>query len=579
MVSQRKSGGRDTDGRMAGPPRRRWPARRWMRVAARHTVLGLVGLALAACGGDDGSAPGNDTITQSELRDDLFVLAHDSMGGRLAGTDDLDRASDWIRARFDALGLEPAGDNGTYDQHFDLVWFSLGSPNRLGVVGAGGERSPGQGWTPLPGASGSASGEVVFAGYGIVEPRLEYDDYGGEEVDGRIVLVMDGEPGEDDPASPFDGVVTAEASRQWRKVLTAQERGAAAVLFVDDVRDGGGTADWQRLHDGRWPDERRRIERFTLGAWVEELEIPAAAISAELAQALVQGTERSLEELADEAETAARGAGLVELPGTNVSLTTTVEPHVEEGRNVLAMIEGDHPELQDEVVIIGAHHDHNGTDGEAVYNGADDDGSGTVGVLEIAEAYARAAEEGELPDRSVIFALWDAEERGLLGAWYYTVRPLFPLQRTAAYLNMDMIGRNEEVPEDGGGRFRGLPVQSAEFNANAINILGYSRAPELASAVEAANEATGLMLRFRYDNNESNLLRRSDHWPFLQNDVPAVWFHTGLHPDYHRPVDDPERIEYEKMTRIVRLVHRTSWEAANGPERYGVEPMGSRPPS
>lgn len=579
MVSQRKSGGRDTDGGMAGLPRRRWPARPWMRVAARHAVLGLVALALAACGSGDGSAPGDDTITQSELRDDLFALAHDSMGGRLAGTDDLDRASDWIRDRFDALGLEPAGDNGTYDQHFDLVWFSLGSPNRLGVTGAGGERSPGQGWTPLPGASGSASGEVVFAGYGIVEPRLEYDDYGGEEVDGRIVLVMDGEPGEDDPASPFDGVVTAEASRQWRKVLTAQERGASAVLFVEDVRDGGGTADWQRLHDGRWPDERRRIERFTLGAWVEELEIPAAAISAELAQALVQGTERSLEELAVEAETAARGAGLVELPGTSVSLTTTVEPHVEEGRNVLAMIEGDHPDLQDEVVIIGAHHDHNGTDGEAVYNGADDDGSGTVGVLEIAEAYARAAEDGERPDRSVIFALWDAEERGLLGAWYYTVRPLFPLQRTAAYLNMDMIGRNEEVPEDGGGRFRGLPVQSAESNANAVNILGYSRAPELASAVEAANEATGLMLRFRYDNNESNLLRRSDHWPFLQNDVPAVWFHTGLHPDYHRPVDDPERIEYEKMTRIVRLVHRTSWEAANGPERYGMEPMGSRPPS
>ena len=97
--------------------------------------------------------------------------------------------------------------------------------------------------------------------------------------------------------------------------------------------------------------------------------------------------------------------------------------------------------------------------------------------------------------------------------------------------------------------------------------------------MEASNEATGLTLRFRYDNNESNLLRRSDHWPFLESGVPAVWFHTGLHPDYHTPFDDPDRIEYGKMTRIVQLVHQTSWAAANGEAAFRVEPMASRPPS
>ena len=539
--------------------------------------LGLCLTALGACGGGEGDVPAIDSITEAELREDLFALAHDSMGGRLAGTDDLDRASDWIRDRFDALGLEPAGDGGTYDQYFDLVWSSLGSPNRLTVQGVGGARGPGDGWTPFGPTSGTASGEVVFAGYGIVEPRLAYDDYAGQGVEGRVVLLLEGEPGADDPSSPFDGVVTSESSRQIRKIRAAQERGASGVLFLRDA--GGGAGAMEQVHTGLWPAERRRIERYILGVWADELEIPAAVVSAELARTLVQGTGRTLEDLAASAEAASDGLGLVALPGSRVDLTTSVETHVVEGRNILAMMEGDHPDLQDEVVIIGAHHDHNGTDGDVVYNGADDDGSGTVAVMEIAEAYAQAAETGERPDRSVIFALWDAEERGLLGAWYYTVHPLFPLERTAAYLNMDMIGRNEEVPEDGGGRFRGLPVQSAESNANAVNILGYSRAPELAAAVEEANRATGLLLRFRYDNNESNLLRRSDHWPFLQNDVPAVWFHTGLHPDYHRPVDDPELIEYEKMTRIVRLVHRTSWEVANGPERYGVEPMGSRPPS
>ncbi len=175
-----------------------------------------------------------------------------------------------------------------------------------------------------------------------------------------------------------------------------------------------------------------------------------------------------------------------------------------------------------------------------------------------------------------MFAIWDAEERGLLGAWYYTLRPLFPLRSTVANLNMDMIGRHEEVPPEGGRRFRGLEVQSAESNSNATNILGYSRTPELASIVEAAN-SYGLTLRMRYDNNESNLLRRSDHWPFLQNDVPAVWFHNGLHPDYHTPRDTPERVEYEKMTRIVRLVHQTSWDVANADERPAIEGMASRP--
>jgi hypothetical protein len=427
----------------------------------------------------------------------------------------------------------------------------------------------------------------VFAGYGIVEPRLGYDDYAGEDVDGRIVLVLEREPGVADPNSPFDGIVTAEASRAWRKALWAQERGAAAILFVRDVHVRPDIEDWQVAHDQAWPAERRRIERFTLGDWVGRIEIPAAQISADLAELLVSGSGRSLAELSSEAEAAETGLGIVDLPGARADLTVSVERSLATGRNVLGMIEGSEPELMNEVVIIGAHHDHNGSDEDIVYNGADDDGSGTVGVMAVAEAYAAAAERGERPRRSVIFAIWDAEERGLLGAWYYTLRPLFALPRTVAVLNLDMIGRHEEVPADGGGRFRGLEVQSAESNANAVNILGYSRTPQLAAAIDAANTrladvgaiSNALTLRMRYDNNASNLLRRSDHWPFLQNDVPAVWFHTGLHPDYHTPLDDPERIEYEKMTRIVRLVYQTSWDLSNAEGRPAMEGMGSRPPS
>ncbi|MGY8779877.1 MAG: M28 family peptidase [Longimicrobiales bacterium] len=551
------------------------------------TLAALVVL-LAACGRPEGVAPQIDSIQESDLRADLFALSHDSMAGRLVGTPQLDMASDWIRERFASLGLEPAGDGGTFDQRFDLVWFSLGATNRLTVAGAGGVREGGTGWTPSnAGAAGSAQGEVVFAGFGIVEPRLGFDDYQGADVRGKVVLMLEREPGVADPASPFDGVVRAEASSTWRKVLSAQMRGAVGVLFVQDVHNRSDAVDWGRQHAALWPEEARRIERFTLGAWVADIDIPAAQISIDLAAQIVSGSGRSLEELAGDAESAAAGLGVVSLPGARVDFTTSVERNVTPGRNILAMIEGSDPTLQNEVVIIGAHHDHNGTgpatlpDGtmtEAVFNGADDDGSGTVGVLATAAAYAQAAEAGDRPRRTVMFAIWDAEERGLLGAWYYTTRPLFALERTVANLNLDMIGRHEEVPADGGGRFRGLEVQSAESNSNAINILGYSRTPDNMALTETGVIDAALTLRSRYDNSLSNLLRRSDHWPFLQNDVPAVWFHTGLHPDYHTPYDDAESIEYEKMTRIVRLVHQTSWDLANADSRPAIEGMGSRSP-
>ncbi|MDP6581788.1 MAG: M28 family peptidase, partial [Vicinamibacterales bacterium] len=159
------------------------------------------------------------------------------------------------------------------------------------------------------------------------------------------------------------------------------------------------------------------------------------------------------------------------------------------------------------------------------------------------------------------------EEQGLLGAWAYTQAPLHPLTQTIAVLNMDMIGRNEEIPPAGGARFRGLAPQTAESNRNAVNILGYSRSPDLRRVADRANGLTDLELKFRYDDNSSNLLRRSDQWPFLYRGVPALFVHTGLHPDYHTERDRPDKINYGKMARIVRMVHQMSWNLAQNRER------------
>ena len=216
-------------------------------------------------------------------------------------------------------------------------------------------------------------------------------------------------------------------------------------------------------------------------------------------------------------------------------------------RIVVATLEGRDPQLKNEYVIVSAHFDHDGADGPRIYNGADDDGSGTVGLLEIAEAYAMAAKAGQRPKRSIMFAAWNSEERGLLGAWAYTEDPVVPLDRIVAVLNMDMIGRNEEVPAGGGARFRGLELQTAESNENADEHHRHGPQPRSrAAALEKANQRD----------------RRRDEVPLrqqrLESDAPqrplavhsarraGVWVHTGLHPDYHTIYDRPEKINYSE---------------------------------
>lgn len=532
---------------------------------SKQALLALaLALGAAPAAAAQEKAPQNDSIRKEDLRADLFFLAGDGMRGRLTATPENALAAEWIKSRFERLGLKPAGPDGSFFHPYNLSTASLGEGSLLEIVAGDGStqrQRSGQDFHPLRfSATGKAKAGLVFAGFGIAATELGYDDYRAD-VRGKVVLVLDHEPGERDPKSPFDGVVNAEAASPLRKALTAQEKGAAAILFVEDVHNHPGERSFEAAARNYWPEKTPRIERYSLTALVERLRLPAAQISPALAESLVRGTGKKLEELARVAETA-RGSAPVSLPGVQVELTTGVERHVFSDRNVLAKLEGVDPKLKDEWVVVCAHYDHNGADADQIWNGADDDGSGTVGLLEIAEAYALAAQAGVRPRRSVLFAAWNSEERGLLGAWAFAERPLIPLDRIAAVLNMDMIGRSEEVPEGGGARFRGLELQTAESNKNAVNVLGGSRSAGLTAALRQANAGVDLDLKLRYDNNVSQLLRRSDHWPFLQKGVPALWFLTGLHPDYHTIYDRPEKIDYPKMERIARLVHQLSWGLA-----------------
>jgi Zn-dependent M28 family amino/carboxypeptidase len=391
---------------------------------------------------------------------------------------------------------------------------------------------------------------------------------------GTIALILDGDPGAEDPKSIFDGVVTSEYGNSLRKALWAQEHGAAAVLVVRIARtDRAVVNGFPATARTYWPVKPPHLEKYTLASYASRIRIPVAQISPAMAGAILR--RRSLPEAVAEAEKGG-GAGFVGDDGQKLELEVTLARTTVQDRSVVARIEGSDARLKDEAVIVSAHYDHNGAEGEQIFNGADDNGSGVVALLEIAEAYALAAARGERPRRTVIFASWGSEERccgPLLGAWAWVEDQAWPLDKTVGTLNMDMIGRSEEVPEYGGPRFNGLATQTAASNAQNVNILGWSYSPDLSLLLDRANHSTDLRLLRRYDNNKSQLLRRSDQWPFLQRRVPALFFHTGLHPDYHTVNDRPERIDYGKIERVARLVHQLSWDLAN---REGRPAMPAR---
>ncbi len=531
-----------------------------MRIALSGTVLSLLFL------GASGILPDSDsleTIRVEDLRSELHFLASDEMQGRGLRTPFNELTARYLAKRLEGFGLQP-GVEDSFFEPFELVQAGLGRPLKARLFDRRGRGRPltvRADFYPAPhSADGRARARVVFAGFGIVAPELARDDYQGLDVRDKIVLVLDHEPGEDDPSSPFDGLVLSDYGREFHKIVAAQQRGAVGVLIAPDTANHSAVP-LSRIARREWPADPEET-RPLLGALTQQIHIPAAYVSQEIAEALLEGTDQSLGQLQQLSEEGRQFPPPDRSP--QFELQIQLEREIFTARNVLARLEGSDAVLKDEWVIIGAHFDHVGTEGEQIYNGADDNASGTVGLLEVAEAYAISRWR---PRRSILFALFNAEERGLLGSYYFVDHPVVPLSGVAAMLQMDMIGRDEEVPERKGFRFRGLETQAAEQNSNAVNILGYSRSERLKEWALAANQPVGLDLRFRYDNHPIGLLRRSDNWPFLTRGIPALFFHTGLHPDYHRPSDTPEKINYEKMARIVRLVYLTSWQAANQDER------------
>jgi len=238
--------------------------------------------------------------------------------------------------------------------------------------------------------------------------------------------------------------------------------------------------------------------------------------------------------------------------------TEHLRPNLKPSENVVAFIKGS--EKPDEIIVISAHYDHVGEKNGEIYNGADDDGSGTVAIMEIAEAFQQAVKNGNSPKRSILFLHVTGEEKGLLGSQFYVNFPIFPLKNTITNLNIDMIGRVDEAHTD-----------TPEF----VYLIGSDKlSTDLHNVSEEMNSKyTNLLLDYTYndENDPNRFYYRSDHYNFAKNNIPVIFYFNGTHEDYHRPSDTPDKINYEVLEKRTKLVFHTAWEVANRAERITVD--------
>jgi len=435
-------------------------------------------------------------------------LAGDEWQGRRAGTEGADSAAEWIAESFRAVGLDPAGEGRSFFQPFTFIdGVTLGPGNRLATGPASRTWTPGVDFRPLAfSAAGSASGDVVFAGYGIASKDLGYDDYEGVDVKGRVALVLRYGPEGDDPQSRWAAFTALRF-----KAATARDKGAAALLVVTGPRT---------------KDAKDELVPLRADASLVDAGLPAFSVTRAVAESL--GAD--LDALQGRVDGGGKPAPVALAKG-RVELRADVSPRRSTTRNVLGLVRG--RDATAGVIVVGAHYDHLGLgmsgsldpapEGK-IHHGADDNASGVAGLLELARRLA--SRPGGL-DRGVAFVAFGAEEEGALGSSHFVKSPTLPAESIAAMLNLDMIGRLRD---------------------DTLDVHGVGTSPVFAPLLQEAGRAAGLKLKLR-DGGYGP----SDHNAFYAAGKPVLFFFTGPHADYHRPSDTADKIDVPSIARIVSL--------------------------
>ncbi len=492
-----------------------------------------------------------NTITASELAQHLKILASDSLQGRETGEPGQKMAADYIAEQFFNNHLQPvvkSEGEDSFFQPFDLIRKSWGEV----YIETGTRRQEFLKDFYLLGSLNipqQTDVEVVFGGYGIESDR--YSDYKNLDVKNKAVLVLSGEP--KDRRGNY--LVThsekpSDWSSDWRKKVTlAHQKGATYVFIVqpDEMKIGTFVANYR----GYLTTPRLVLKYKDTPAKADGTVFVSKEMAAEMfgiSEARFSRWQRKV---------AKRRTPKPFVPAT-VSIKFENKEQAVQSENVAGLVEG--TDKKEEIVVVTAHYDHVGIINGEIHNGADDDGSGTVAVLEMAQAFSEARRNGHGPRRSVLFMTVSGEEKGLLGSEYYTDHPALSLQNTVCDLNIDMIGRVDEAHAD---------------NPNYVYLIGSDKlSSDLHSISEDINQKySQLALDYKYNDptDPNRFYYRSDHYNFARHKIPVIFYFNGTHEDYHRPTDDIEKINFAKIEKITRLVFHTAWEVANREDRIKVD--------
>ncbi|WP_228350474.1 M28 family peptidase [Rhodocaloribacter litoris] len=531
------------------------------------------------------------TITPEDLAAHLYLFASDFFEGRETTTRGQKLAAHYLAAQYRKMGLAPKGTVATDDPLAPEAYFQPFTVHgrRLKkaelAVKVGGATVATSTFAPPAydadaflsfGGAPEVSAGVVFAGYGIADDGLGYNDYAALEAQGiayqdRWLLILRDEPLRDAETSRLpteDGKPSAWTTGGSTKLRYLFRAGMPkGILIVGDV---GPRAEKSVAGQAAEAAGRTSVGSLSLEPQGGGFRFPPVyIISSDLADRLLAPTGRTVAEV--KAEIDAHLAPVV-FAVEDVTVESRIEHEAFQAQteNVLAFIEGTDPLLKDEVVVLSSHYDHVGMtsgEGDTIYNGADDDGSGTVAILEIAEAFARARADGYGPRRSILFLNVSGEEKGLLGSAYYAdEEPVLPLEKTVTNLNIDMIGRRD-------------PTYPGNQPDNYVYIIGSNLiSQELHDLNARVNEVTGLKLdlheRFNSKDDPNQFYRRSDHWNFGKHNIPFIFYFNGTHEDYHGLDDEPDKIDYPQLARRAQLIFATAWQVANQDKRPAVSGKG-----
>ncbi len=500
---------------------------------------------------------GWNQLSQNSIRADIDYLTADAREGRLALTNGDKQTIDWLVDQFKQAGLQPANGN-SYLQTFNVISFVPDKEkSKITLLRRGKQQS----WAKPDimtefNHEVNITAPVVFAGYGITAPALNYDDYANIDVKGKFVLVFEHEPQERDPKSIFNGTSNTIYAANRVKIINAQQHGAIGVLIAAEPNRHHPSNYERFMRIGGSVNRKPPLPSMVLENDV--VQVPVVVLNDKSASAIAGKLKLSALQNAIDADLKSHSQLI---PDTSITLQERVQlRQIAQTSNVVGLLEGDDKALQQETILISAHHDHDGKTGKQIWHGADDNASGTAGVLELAKAISAnsSAAHGLKPKRSILFVVFAAEERGLLGSYYMAANPLRPLDKTRAVINFDMIGRDERQSL----QTKGIIAIPAVTN-NRLNLTGAHYSPDYDKVVRQENDYVGLTLDDRFENeNALNTFFRSDHFPFVLHNIPAFWWFTGFHPDYHHTTDTADKIDYEKMQKILRLAYLTTYQFA-----------------